>query len=191
MKFLQLTRSDSPHTLRNNNSPLEALFHGSNELSRAGWPSQLRAETQQVLLWPEENDTRFLIFPQVFFSKKHAFYTRSLMSKGTCMVRPRAWRLVSSRKHWSAAPTASTQQPERSPSSPAARASESVMNQAVRSSVTRGKLCRLRRERFQSAGSCSRDLSQIQLLQLLICHEELRLLVKADKEAANLTTRTY
>lgn len=40
--------------------------------SRAGWPAQLRAETQQVLLWPEENDARFLIFPQVFFSKKHA-----------------------------------------------------------------------------------------------------------------------
>lgn len=93
--------------------------------SRAGWPAQLRAETQQVLLWPEENDARFLIFPQVFFSKKHAFYMRSLMSKGTCMVRPRAWRLVSSRKHWSAAPTANTQQPERSPSSPAARASVS------------------------------------------------------------------
>lgn len=57
--------------------------------SRAAWHSQLS---------PEENDTEFLIFSQVLFSKKRMFHMRSLMSKGTCMVRTRVWMLVSSMK---------------------------------------------------------------------------------------------
>ena len=67
--------------------------------SRAVWPPQGRAEPQQVLLSPEENDTRFPISLPAFLSKKHAFHVLSLTSGGTSTLGTSVWTLVSSMKH--------------------------------------------------------------------------------------------
>ena len=148
---------------------------------RTVWESQLRAEMHQELFSPEGISPQFLIFMQVFFSKKHAFHVTfdvegHLNGKDQCLdVTVYAIKhLVQSVRCQDTAiranPVFRT----------VAHTSESVAGQAVRSSGKDRKLRYFRREHFQRDVSCSLDLSQIQFLQLLICHKELQVLVKAD-----------
>lgn len=176
------TKPKPPQEFRNNNTLLEALFIPWFRRASFEQSGSLSYELRCIRSYSPLRESVHSFWSSCKFSlARNMHFMLSLMSKGTWMVRTSVWMLQSMPLNiWCRASDARTQQSELTQSSPVAHTSESVAGQAVRSSGKDRKLCYFRREHFQQDVSCSLDLSQIQFLQLLICHKELQVLVKAD-----------